>query len=749
MPTFDFMPLVWWGLPVMAAPLVIHLINLLRYRRVEWAAMEFLEASRKKYRTRAVLRQLLLLALRTAAIIGLVLALAQPRWGAAFIGFFGGGGQHLVLLDDSYSTGALSTDTGAVSGAESAFDRGRRVVERVAADLARAGGSDELSVGLFSRLAAGANPSGGPALLVERLPVGPPEVHLVRDQLSRIRPSWTAIGPPLPLAFAAALPADRQGPRTAWIVSDFRSRDWRPEETGAAVRTLADSGWAIRLVDCGVSPPAAGNLAITRLESVGGVPAVGVVMPIEVEIRNDGTTAARDVPLVLREDTADRAGLRISEIPAGGSVARRFDVRFQEPGGHVIEASLPADILPADDVASCVIEVVTAVDVLLVCDHPAESLRSGDALYVSAALAPGAGAPTGLRPRVEPSDALSALDLAPFDVVWLLDVERLDPPAIAALEAHARSGGGVVFFNGPRTNAGFVNAALYRAGEGLFPVPLAGPVDVLPDPGQERVPDVVVESHPVVAILSGQRNPLLDAVRIDRVLAIDRSFAEAEAAGLRRLLSLRTGGPLIVERSFGQGLVAAVLTTAAPEWNNWARGNPSWVVVMLELQTALARQRRRPTGLRIGDRFNVELSPSEDEPDVDFIVPPDGELVRDTARIDTAGRFEAGLVVNAPGVCTARWRRLDGTEQERIAAAKLDPAEGHLARFSRADLDRALPGVPFRYDPAEALQPAADAYAGVPFAKPVLLALLAVLFLEQLVAFRASYHRSLGPRRRA
>ena len=83
MPTFDFLPLVWWGLPLVAVPLVIHLINLLRHRRVEWAAMEFLLASRKKYRTRVLLRQWLLLALRTAAIAGLVLGLAQPRWRSA------------------------------------------------------------------------------------------------------------------------------------------------------------------------------------------------------------------------------------------------------------------------------------------------------------------------------------------------------------------------------------------------------------------------------------------------------------------------------------------------------------------------------------------------------------------------------------------------------------------------------------------------------------------------------------------
>ena len=45
MPTFDFMTLLWWGLPFAAAPVIIHLINLLRHRVVRWPAMEFLLAS--------------------------------------------------------------------------------------------------------------------------------------------------------------------------------------------------------------------------------------------------------------------------------------------------------------------------------------------------------------------------------------------------------------------------------------------------------------------------------------------------------------------------------------------------------------------------------------------------------------------------------------------------------------------------------------------------------------------------------
>ena len=50
-----------WGFLLALVPLLIHLINMMRHRRVKWAAMEFLLASYKKHRKWIWLKQLLLL----------------------------------------------------------------------------------------------------------------------------------------------------------------------------------------------------------------------------------------------------------------------------------------------------------------------------------------------------------------------------------------------------------------------------------------------------------------------------------------------------------------------------------------------------------------------------------------------------------------------------------------------------------------------------------------------------------------
>lgn len=772
MPTFVFPTLLWWGLPLVAAPIVIHLINLLRHRRVRFAAMEFLLASQKKYRTRVLLKQLLLLLLRVAAILGIVLAMAQPRWTHALGQLLGGSRAfHVVLLDDSYSMGDRSGD--AAGDPLSAFERGRAVVERVCGELPGGRSRAEIALGRFSRLdpaRAAAEPAAADAAAAEdAAPTGrfdvprqtatPATVQRVRDVLAKMAPSATDSGAAAALEAAAELVGEEGASNLApvvWLVSDFRAADWdSAEETVAALRRLADAGAEIRLVDCGIggpddapagaTGPARGtNLTIEALEVAGGVPAAGVVVPIELTVRNDGPSRARDVVVDLREDGAGRPGLRIEDIPPDTTVKRRFDVRFPRAGAHVVEARLAADVLAADDARHLVVDVVDRVNVLLVdgglADASAPPGRAGDAFYLAAALAPGAGAPTGLAPRVEPPRALASLDLTTFDGVWLLDVERLDAPEVAALEAYARGGGGVVFFLGPRTRPDVVNRTLHRDGAGAFPVPLAGAVDLLADPG-ERSPDVVVEEHPVVAVLAGQRNPLLDAVRVDRYVAVERGWEPAKDAGLRRLLSLRNGAPLLVERTFGAGTVAAVLTSAAPTWNNWARGNPSWVVVMLELQSELARGRRRAESLEVGAALALVLDPAVDGLEADFLLPPDGTLVRQTARPDAAGRMEARLpVTETAGTYAARVRRSDGVERERLFAVNVDPDEGRLARAGLPRLEETLAGIPFSYENAATMEPAARADAGASLVTPLLWLLLGVLLLEQLVAFSASYH---------
>src|SRR5678815_2320844 len=72
---------ILWGLPLLLLPIIIHLVNRMRHRTVPWAAMRFLLKATQSSTSHAKLRQFLILALRTLAVIALILFLARPLAG--------------------------------------------------------------------------------------------------------------------------------------------------------------------------------------------------------------------------------------------------------------------------------------------------------------------------------------------------------------------------------------------------------------------------------------------------------------------------------------------------------------------------------------------------------------------------------------------------------------------------------------------------------------------------------------------
>src|SRR5438094_4668088 len=54
---------------LISSPIIIHLINRMRFKRLRWAAMEFLLKAQKRSRRRLIIEQLLLLLLRCLLVL--------------------------------------------------------------------------------------------------------------------------------------------------------------------------------------------------------------------------------------------------------------------------------------------------------------------------------------------------------------------------------------------------------------------------------------------------------------------------------------------------------------------------------------------------------------------------------------------------------------------------------------------------------------------------------------------------------
>ncbi|MEN6459245.1 MAG: BatA domain-containing protein [Thermoguttaceae bacterium] len=730
MPSFLHPSLLWTlGLPslgVVAIPVLIHLINMMRHRRVEWAAMEFLLLSQKKHRTWVILKQLLLLLSRMAAVAAVVLLVAQPRLASPWANLLGGVPiHHIVLLDDSFSMSDRWANT-------NAWAEAKKVVTRIAADAAKTNQTQAFTLLRFSK-AGGPSQKAAPDI-VQR-PVGSDFAEKIAPLLDKMDVTQTAAAPLTAIeAIDKLLGAGAGEQRLVYVLSDFRARQWdRPGELAKRLRQLSDAGVDLRLIDC--VDRKRPNLAIASLAPVEGVRAAGVPWSLDVVVRNFGAAPARQVQVFLGEDGHGRPGVVLDTIPPGGSAKERFSVQFPNAGPHDITARLDADPVAADNYRYYATDLPRDVPVLLV-DGDA---KARDARFLAIALAPGEAVRTGVRPRIETPRYLSLKPLGDFQAIALTNVDRLDPSAVAALEKYVAAGGGLAFFLGPRCDPKFYNDTLYRNGKGLFPVPLAREQQLLVD-RLEPAPDVQTEPHFIFRVLAGKRNSFLQMVTVDRYVAVPERWQPPEHSTTQVIARLRNGAPLAVEHRFGKGRVVAMLTTAAPTWNNWAR-NPSFVVVAQDLAAYLGQGSSRERSLVVGAPLELRLDPAAYQSQVRFTTPKQGGAVTVNAVRAADGMLVATLPeTSESGFYEAQLTRSNHAPETRRYAVNVDPLEGDLTTLDNQPLASRLQGIKYRFQRAAAFQVASAEMAGSNLSDAILYGLVLLLIAEQILARSASCH---------
>jgi len=270
-----------WLLPLALLPVIIHMLNRLRYRTVKWAAMMFLRTADRDASRRAKIRQWIILAARCLMLAAFLLALARLQSRGRLARFFDQGSNMVVILFDR--SPGMELSRGGVSGRERALTLLQQ-------------GLSELSAGtrvvwIDSATRESTNLPRGVDL--SRLPQSAP----------------SSVPADLPLLLRSALQEiSRTGAASAeiWIPSDRRAASW--VAPGAALPDWSDwaalnSSVTLRLLDVGLVAPDAGNRTLQLME-----------MP-----RRNGNRL--ELSLRLLRDRADPESIPLS-IETGGLTLR-------------------------------------------------------------------------------------------------------------------------------------------------------------------------------------------------------------------------------------------------------------------------------------------------------------------------------------------------------------------------------------------------------------------------------------------
>ncbi len=237
-------------------PLLIHLINMMRHRRVKWAAMEFLLQSYKKHRKWVWLRQLILLLARMAAVALIVAMLAQLVTQRRYEGLFGSTlTHHYVVIDDSMS---MSDRAGGMDALEQALELHARTGRR-GGPAGTAPAFHACCGSRKRRPPAQSDPDSGLAAAITDLNAEdvdsgfPLRLEAIR---TAIRPTQLPVGPEAALQVLRRFVSQNNNEhRILYLVSDFRAKEWdNPREIRELLSELEKEDVQIRLVNCVRAP---------------------------------------------------------------------------------------------------------------------------------------------------------------------------------------------------------------------------------------------------------------------------------------------------------------------------------------------------------------------------------------------------------------------------------------------------------------------------------------------------------------
>jgi hypothetical protein len=275
-------PLLLWGLPLAALPVIIHLLNLRRHRKVEWGAMMFLLQATRQRKGHTRLRHLLILMARVFAIAAIVFVVSRPMAGRWF-GLLGGRPETvIVVLDRSASMAQQDVQSGQ--------SKRSLAVEQIASAIQHAGAPRHL-------------------VLIESSG-HPPQVLNSADTLRDIPATGATDGAAnLPAMLQLALDyivANKSGRTDIWICSDLQASDWMAEagQWPALRAGFAELKQPVRLHVLTYPQRPDHNLSVRvlKLRRQPGTENDQLVM--DLEIHREGTDLATSAPLSIVLDGA-------------------------------------------------------------------------------------------------------------------------------------------------------------------------------------------------------------------------------------------------------------------------------------------------------------------------------------------------------------------------------------------------------------------------------------------------------------
>ena len=557
-------------------PLILHLLNRERARRLVFGTIRFIQMSHQTNVRRHKLKRLLLLLMRILMLALLGFAFARPFFAQTFVIAQKTGGKRnaVIILDTSYSMRY-----------EKVFENAKKEGLKILDGLDTA---DAACLILSSDSARVVAPLGSEFAHIRTALSNAEVTYKPTDYLDALQTA-NEILEPIPI-----------GEKQVYLIADMQKRGW---ENFIETDKL-NPDVQIQFADVRAEQPR--NFAITDLSVPPVVLKEQKASYLVARVRNFGDEAVENLPVRLFIDgnVIHTVQLDIEPDDLGDAV---FKVDFQDEATHTGWVELPEDALGADNKRYFTLQSLQSIKVHAVRDRPRtqSGYQTAETFFMKMALAVGSDAvPINFT---ESSSVPETATLAHVDVLVLANVAQLSANAAGRVAAYVAAGGGLIVTVGDNID---INAYEQNLGGeiGVMPCKFVQPVGDAFDRQQFRVLATVKYEHPIFAPFKEPNHGDFGKARFYRL------FQAVPTKDATVIAAYDDGSPALFEKPYGRlGRVLCFTSTIDREWNDLPIRAVYLPFLHESIKYLALKDVEATPDYRVGDTVELKAFETEDE----------------------------------------------------------------------------------------------------------------------------------------
>ncbi|MCX7665453.1 MAG: VWA domain-containing protein [Gemmataceae bacterium] len=661
----------WMLLGGLAAgiPIALHFLYRARYKPIPWGAMKFLRLAVEQTSRRLKFQELILLIIRTLALLLLALALSRLTTcvGTKGTGPRGEAVDAIFIIDTSYSMNAKE-------GVQTRLDVAKEAAIKVINGLPA--GSTVQIITCSDRAT-----TVGP-----RSPSNLDQAKLIINGLKATQQATDYL--PGLIEAVNAFERTTGNQKEVYLFSDMGRNGW--ESQSSAIRdkcTEIKNQATLYLVRCANQPIY--NVSIIDLKPQTVIPHTGERVPFTVLVKNTSTETVKNLTLSLEVDgkTNEKEDQPIEKIAPGEIRAINLTAKIEEAGWRILTAKLNTDDLPDDNRFSKVLLIRKKVRVLMIDGAPDErDPERSAAFFLGHAILPVPERPAELREKyhvrlsvlrtreVSPS-SLNEQDVCILANVPLTGPNALSPEVVRRLTEFVKGGGGLFITGGPNLEPKSYNRGLGSEGEKLLPSDI---VDFAIRPENDPVYPDLSSAEPFSFLGKfAEKGSRLNMLKNTDILTYVR-VQEPEAGTAQVLMRYTDGSPFILSRRHGDGEIL-FLTARADRWDwGYLATNPTFIPLVQGVLTQLVE--RSSSGYNLIAGQTLRYLPNDTNKSYVLTTPPKDsrspeEKIKLGKPIPVVGSDRNGLIVNETSTAGIYIITPEGEKDGQPFAVNPDPRE--------------------------------------------------------------------------